>query len=136
MPQFARQKLLTKFRGMIDRGGPIISGGAGTGLCAKWDEADADIIVCHLGLTTGGGSGTESGTTLEASPALLDEWAAARSVREDVIVLVHGGGVSMPDDADFVLNNTTVCHGFYGASFMERLPVEQAFEKLTEAFKA
>lgn len=100
-------------------------------------EAGADIIVCHLGLTTGGSIGAESGTTLEDSPALVDKWAAAaRSVREDVIVLVHGGAVSMPEDADFVLNNTTGCHGFYGASSMERLPVEQALKKQTEAFKA
>lgn len=99
--------------------------------------AGADIIVCHLGLTTGGSIGAESGTTLADSPALVDEWAAAaRSVREDVIVLVHGGAVSMPADADFVLNNTTGCHGFYGASSMERLPAEQALKKQTEAFKA
>ncbi len=104
---------------------------------AAMTEAGADIIVCHLGLTTGGSIGAESGTSLEDSPALVDEWAAAaRSVREDVIVLVHGGAVSMPDDADFVLNNTTGCHGFYGASSMERLPAEQALKKQTEAFKA
>jgi len=273
MPQFTRQELLAKFHGMIDRGEPIIGGGAGTGLSAKWEEAGgidliviynsgryrmaghgslagllaygnandivvdmakevlpvtkstpvlagvngtdpfmdgprflkklhdlgfsgiqnfptvglidglfranleetgmgyqheidiiaeahrqdmfttpyvfseddaaamteagADIIVCHLGLTTGGSIGAESGTSLEDSPALVDKWAAAaRSVREDVIVLVHGGAVSMPDDADFVLNNTTGCHGFYGASSMERLPAEQALKKQTEAFKA
>lgn len=100
-------------------------------------EAGADIIVCHLGLTTGGSIGAETGTSLADSPALVDEWAAAaRSVREDVIVLVHGGAVSMPDDADFVLNNTTGCHGFYGASSMERLPAEQALKAQTEAFKA
>jgi len=100
-------------------------------------EAGADIIVCHLGLTTGGSIGAESGTSLEDSPALVNEWAAAaRSVREDVIVLVHGGAVSMPEDADFVLNNTTGCHGFYGASSMERLPAEQALKAQTEAFKA
>ena len=104
---------------------------------AAMTEAGADIIVCHLGLTTGGSIGAESGTSLEDSPALVDEWAAAaRSVREDVIVLVHGGAVSMPDDADFVLNNTPGCHGFYGASSMERLPAEQALKKQTEAFKA
>jgi len=100
-------------------------------------EAGADIIVCHLGLTTGGSIGAESGTSLEDSPGLVNEWAAAaRSVREDVIVLVHGGAVSMPEDADFVLNNTTGCHGFYGASSMERLPAEQALKAQTEAFKA
>lgn len=104
---------------------------------AAMTEAGADIIVCHLGLTTGGSIGAETGTSLEDSPALVDEWAAAaRSVREDVIVLVHGGAVSMPDDADFVLNNTTGINGFYGASSMERLPAEQALKKQTEAFKA
>jgi predicted TIM-barrel enzyme len=104
---------------------------------AAMTEAGADIIVCHLGLTTGGSIGAETGTSLEDSPALVDRWAAAaRSVREDVIVLVHGGAVSMPDDAEFVLNNTTGCHGFYGASSMERLPAEQALKKQTEAFKA
>ncbi len=104
---------------------------------AAMTEAGADIIVCHLGLTTGGSIGAETGTSLEDSPALVDKWAAAaRNVREDVIVLVHGGAVSMPDDADFVLNNTTGCHGFYGASSMERLPAEQALKKQTEAFKA
>ena len=273
MPQFSRQELLDKFHGMIERGEPIVGGGAGTGLSAKWEEAGgidliviynsgryrmagrgslagllaygnaneivvdmakevlpvtkstpvlagvngtdpfmdgprflkrlhdigfsgiqnfptvglidglfrqqleetgmgyqlevdiiaeahrqdmfttpyvfsaddaiamteagADIIVCHLGLTTGGSIGAESGTSLEDSPALVDEWAAAaRSVRDDVIVLVHGGAVSMPDDANFVLNNTTGCHGFYGASSMERLPAERALKEQTEAFKA
>ncbi len=99
--------------------------------------AGADIIVCHLGLTTGGSIGAETGVTLEQSPALVDAWAAAAlSVNPDVIILVHGGPVAMPEDAEFVLKNTKNCHGFYGASSMERLPTEIALTEQTATFKA
>jgi len=99
--------------------------------------AGADIIVCHLGLTTGGSIGAETGVTLEQSPALVDAWAeAALSVNPDVIILVHGGPVAMPEDAEFVLKNTKNCHGFYGASSMERLPTEIALTEKTATFKA
>ena len=68
---------------------------------------------------------------------VIESWAAAaKAVREDVIVLVHGGPIAMPDDASYVLKNTKGIHGFYGASSMERLPVEQALKQQTEAFKA
>ncbi|SLN64100.1 phosphoenolpyruvate hydrolase family protein [Roseisalinus antarcticus] len=98
--------------------------------------AGADIIVVHLGLTTGGSIGAETGVTLEDAPALTDLWAAAAlKVNPDVIVLVHGGPVAMPEDADFVLRNTRNCHGFYGASSMERLPTEIALRNQTAAFK-
>lgn len=99
-------------------------------------EAGADIIVVHLGLTTGGAIGAETGVTLEEAPALTDAWAkAALVVNPDAIVLVHGGPVAMPEDADFVLKNTQHCHGFYGASSMERLPTEIALREQTAAFK-
>ncbi len=99
-------------------------------------KAGADIIVVHLGLTTGGSIGAETALKLEDCPAIVDEWAAAaKSVREDVIVLVHGGPVSMPDDASYILHNTKHCHGFYGASSMERLPTEVALVEQTKAFK-
>ena len=99
-------------------------------------EAGADIIVVHLGLTTGGSIGADTALKLEDCPAIVDEWAAAaKSVRDDVIVLVHGGPVSMPDDANFILRNTKHCHGFYGASSMERLPTETALVEQTRAFK-
>ena len=99
--------------------------------------AGADIIVCHLGLTTGGSIGAETGVTLEQSPALVDAWAeAALSVNPDAIILVHGGPVAQPEDAEFVLKNTKNCHGFYGASSMERLPTEIALTKQTATFKA
>ena len=100
-------------------------------------EAGADIIVCHLGLTTGGSIGAETSLTLQDCPALVDEWSdAALAVNPDAIVLVHGGPVAMPDDAAFVLANTRNCHGFYGASSMERLPAETALTEQTRAFKA
>jgi len=99
-------------------------------------EAGADIVVCHLGLTTGGAIGAETALTLENCPALVDEWAeAALSVNPDVLVLVHGGPVAMPDDAEYVLKNTKNCHGFYGASSMERLPTETALTDQTRMFK-
>lgn len=99
-------------------------------------QAGADVIVCHLGLTTGGAIGADTAFTLEQCPGLVDAWSrAALKVNKDVIILVHGGPVSMPDDADYVLKNTENCHGFYGASSMERLPTEVAMTEQTRAFK-
>ena len=100
-------------------------------------EAGADIIVAHMGLTTGGSIGAGTAKSLEDCPALVDDWAeAALAVRDDVIILVHGGPVSEPDDAAYVLSHTKHCHGFYGASSMERLPTERALTEQTRAFKA
>lgn len=97
--------------------------------------AGADIIVCHLGLTTGGSIGAETALTLEECPARVDDWAAAAlAVNPDAIILVHGGPVAMPSDAEFVLKNTSNCHGFYGASSMERLPTEAALTEQTRKF--
>ncbi|MEC9266011.1 MAG: phosphoenolpyruvate hydrolase family protein [Alphaproteobacteria bacterium] len=99
--------------------------------------AGADIVVCHMGLTTGGSIGAETALKLEDCPALVNSWAeAALSVNPDVLVLVHGGPVAMPADAEYVLKNTDNCHGFYGASSMERLPTEKALTEQTKAFKA
>ncbi len=100
-------------------------------------KAGADIVVCHLGLTTGGSIGAETALKLEDCPAKVDAWAeAALQVRRDVIVLVHGGPVSSPGDAAFIINKTRNCHGFYGASSMERLPSELALTEQTRKFKA
>jgi predicted TIM-barrel enzyme len=100
-------------------------------------KAGADIIVCHLGLTTGGAIGAETATKLAEAPRLVEEWAdAALKVRKDAIILVHGGPVAEPADAEFVLKNTKNCHGFYGASSMERLPTERALTEQTKKFKA
>ncbi|WP_366556141.1 phosphoenolpyruvate hydrolase family protein [Aquibaculum sediminis] len=99
-------------------------------------KAGADIVVCHMGLTTGGSIGAETALKLEDCPALVDEWAeAALKVNSEVIVLVHGGPVAMPEDAEYVLKNTAACHGFYGASSMERLPTEVALTEQTRRFK-
>jgi predicted TIM-barrel enzyme len=100
-------------------------------------RAGADIIVPHMGLTTGGSIGAETARTLDDCVALIDAWAeAARSVRDDVIVLCHGGPISSPDDAAYVLKHARHCHGFYGASSMERLPTEVALVAQTRQFKA
>jgi predicted TIM-barrel enzyme len=106
------------------------------GAAADMAKAGADIIVCHLGLTTGGTIGAETALKLADCPALVDEWAeAALRVKPDALVLVHGGPVAMPEDAEFILENTENCHGFYGASSMERLPTEVAMTEQTRAFK-
>ena len=100
-------------------------------------KAGADIVVVHHGLTTGGSIGAETGIKLEDAPALTDAWAkAALKVNKDIVVLVHGGPVSSPSDAQYVLENTEYCHGFYGASSMERLPTEIALTEQTKEFKA
>jgi predicted TIM-barrel enzyme len=99
-------------------------------------KAGADMIVCHLGLTTGGVIGAESAIKLADCPTLVDAWSeAALKARPDIIVLVHGGPVAQPEDAEFILKNTKNCHGFYGASSMERLPVEVALTEQTRKFK-
>jgi len=99
-------------------------------------EAGADIIVPHMGLTTGGSIGAETARSLDDCVRDIDEWAeAAKRVREDVIVLCHGGPISSPDDAAYVLAHTEGCHGFYGASSMERLPTERALTEQTARFK-
>lgn len=99
-------------------------------------EAGADLIVPHMGLTTGGSIGAETAVKLEDCPAIIDAWAeAARRVRSDIIVLCHGGPIATPEDAAYVLARTEHCHGFYGASSMERLPTETALTAQVAAFK-
>jgi predicted TIM-barrel enzyme len=107
------------------------------GEAAAMTKAGADIIVCHLGLTTGGSIGSKTALKLQDCPAIVDAWSeAALKVNKDAIVLVHGGPVSSPEDASFILKNTLNCHGFYGASSMERLPTEVALTEQTRKFKA
>jgi predicted TIM-barrel enzyme len=106
------------------------------GDAAAMAAAGADIIVAHLGLTTGGSIGAETALKLADCPAVVDRLAAAAlAVKPDAIILVHGGPVATPADAEFVLKTATVCHGFYGASSMERLPTETALTEQTRAFK-
>jgi predicted TIM-barrel enzyme len=100
-------------------------------------RAGADIIVAHMGVTTGGSIGASSAKTLEECVGEIDALAeSAKRVRNDVIVLCHGGPIAMPADAEYVLQHSAGCHGFYGASSMERLPVETALAEQTKAFKA
>ena len=102
----------------------------------RMTEVGADVIVAHMGLTTKGSIGAETALSLEQSVQRVQAIAdAARRVREDVIVLCHGGPIAMPEDAQFVLSGTTNVHGFYGASSMERLPVETALTEQVRAFK-
>jgi predicted TIM-barrel enzyme len=103
---------------------------------ALMTKAGADIIVAHLGLTTGGSIGAETALRLEDCPKLIQEWAeVARKVRKDVIVLCHGGPISSPEDAAYILKTVRGIHGFYGASSMERLPVETALTEQVRTFK-
>ena len=103
----------------------------------KMARAGADIIVCHLGLTTGGAIGAQTAKTLDQCIVEIDAWsAAARRVNPDIIVLCHGGPIAMPGDAAYVLARTAVCHGFYGASSMERLPTEIAIRDQVARFVA
>lgn len=100
-------------------------------------KAGADIIVPHMGLTTGGAIGAETALKLKDCPAIINAMAeAAKKIRKDVIVLCHGGPISSPEDAAYVLQNTAGIHGFYGASSMERLPTEIALTAQTKNFKS
>lgn len=99
-------------------------------------EAGADIIVAHMGLTTGGNIGAETALKLADCVPLINEWAAAaKKVRKEVIVLCHGGPISTPEDAKYILSQCPQCDGFYGASSMERLPTEVALTETTKQFK-
>ena len=99
--------------------------------------AGADIVVCHLGLTTGGAIGAETSMKLGDCVAPIEAWAAAaRAVNPEVIVLCHGGPIATPDDAQFILRQCPSCDGFYGASSMERLPTEVALTETTRRFVA
>lgn len=100
-------------------------------------EAGADVVVAHMGLTTKGAIGASTALTLQQCPPKVQEICdAAKSVNPDAIVLCHGGPISMPDDAEYVLHHTTGVHGFYGASSVERLPSEVAIRQQMEKFKS
>ena len=104
---------------------------------AAMARAGADILVCHFGLTVGGSIGAATATRLEDCPALTDAIAeAALAVNSQALILVHGGPIAEPADAEYVLARARHCHGFYGASSMERLPVERALSAQVAKFKA
>jgi predicted TIM-barrel enzyme len=100
-------------------------------------QAGADVLVAHMGLTTKGTIGAQTGRSLD--DCVRDVQAigdAARSTRSDIIVLCHGGPIATPEDAQYVLTRTRGIHGFYGASSMERLPLERAITDQVRQFKA
>jgi predicted TIM-barrel enzyme len=100
-------------------------------------RAGADVVVCHLGLTTGGAIGAETALTLADCVPLINAWArAALNENPEVIVLCHGGPIAQPEDAEYILRHCPECHGFYGASSMERLPTEVALTEQTRRFVA
>ncbi len=101
----------------------------------KMTRAGADILVAHMGLTTSGSIGAKTAKSLDDCVPLIDDIiAAAKAIRDDVIVLCHGGPIAMPDDAAFIINKCKDVDGFYGASSVERLPTETAIKAQTEAF--
>ncbi len=103
---------------------------------AKMAKAGADVVVAHMGLTTSGTIGAKTGKSLEQCvgeiQAIVD---TVNSAKKDTIILCHGGPIAAPEDAEFVLNRVKGLHGFYGASSMERLPVEEAIKRVTLEFK-
>lgn len=100
-------------------------------------KAGADILVPHMGLTTGGSIGAETALKLADCVPLINQWAkAAKAIRPDVIILCHGGPIATPEDAAYILQHCPDCNGFYGASSMERLPTEVALKETTKQFKS
>jgi predicted TIM-barrel enzyme len=100
-------------------------------------EAGADVLVPHLGLTTSGTIGARTAVTLpQAAERVQQMRDAAAAVNPDLLVLCHGGPIAEPDDAAYVLANTTGVVGFFGASSMERLPTERAIAQQAREFKS
>jgi predicted TIM-barrel enzyme len=107
-----------------------------TGEAKDMARAGADVVVAHMGVTVGGNVGASSARSLDTCVKEVDAIAeAAMKVRKDVIVLCHGGPIASPENVDYVLKRTKNCHGFFGASSMERLPTEVALTDQTRKFK-
>jgi predicted TIM-barrel enzyme len=100
-------------------------------------EAGADVLVPHMGLTTGGAIGATTAKTLDECVGMIQAMHdAAKRVNPEVLVLCHGGPIAEPDDAAYVIANTDGVVGFFGASSMERLPSETAMTENMKRFKA
>jgi len=126
-------EMIAKARGRDLLTTPYVFNPAEAGAMAR---AGADILVCHFGLTVGGSIGAATAVKLEDCPAQTDAMAeAALAVNPEALILVHGGPIAEPKDAAFVLSRARHCHGFYGASSMERLPVERALYEQVAKFK-
>ncbi|ORY66079.1 TIM-barrel enzyme family protein [Pseudomassariella vexata] len=102
----------------------------------KMAAAGADVLVAHMGLTASGSIGASTGKGLDECVTLIQEIQdVAVQINSEIIVLCHGGPIAAPADAEYVLSRTKGVHGFYGASSMERLPVEEAITNITKSFK-
>ncbi|KAL8943549.1 MAG: hypothetical protein Q9216_001007 [Gyalolechia sp. 2 TL-2023] len=103
----------------------------------RMTRAGADIVVAHMGLTTSGSIGASTASSLDdCVRSIQDIRDAVNHIRPEVIVLCHGGPIAEPEDARYVLERTRGVRGFFGASSMERLPVEKAIVGITRAFKS
>jgi len=102
----------------------------------RMTEAGADIVVAHMGCTSGGTIGAQTVNPLEECVPLIQEIVdACKEIREDVICLCHGGPIAMPEDARFIIESVRGIDGFYGASSTERFPTEIAIRDQILAFK-
>ena len=107
----------------------------GSDQAADMARAGADIVVCHMGLTTGGSIGADTAMKLGDCVEPIQQWCeAALKVNPDVLLLCHGGPIASPLDAEWILQECPELHGFYGASSMERLPTEIALTDTTRQF--
>ncbi len=99
-------------------------------------RADADVLIPHMGLTTKGAIGAKTALSLaDAARRVQTLGDAAKKVKSDILVLCHGGPISEPEDAEYVMKNTTGIVGFFGASSIERLPTEVAITNCVRRFK-
>jgi predicted TIM-barrel enzyme len=99
-------------------------------------DAGADLIVAHMGVTTGGTIGAKSAKTLDDCVGQIQRIAdAARGVNPEVIVICHGGPIAEPPDAEYIISRCRGVDGFYGASSVERLPAERAIAEQIRTFK-
>jgi predicted TIM-barrel enzyme len=104
---------------------------------AQMTEAGADIVVAHMGCTSGGSIGATTVSPLDECIGLIESIVdTVKSIREEVICLCHGGPIAMPEDAAYIIERTRGIDGFYGASSVERFPTEVAIKKQIESFKA
>lgn len=103
----------------------------------RMTRAGADIVVAHMGLTSKGSIGASTTSPLDdCVKQIQDIWDAVHNINPEVFVLCHGGPIAEPEDARYVLERTRGVHGFFGASSMERLPVEKAIVGITREFKS
>jgi len=107
-----------------------------TGEAERMADAGADLIVAHMGVTTGGSIGAKNAKSLDECVTRIQRIAdAARGVNREVLVICHGGPISEPPDAEYILTRCRGVDGFYGASSVERLPAERAIAEQIRQFK-